>query len=130
MSAGTGDSFLRTLLVQFPHFADVPGGAALQFGMVFVFPGAGGGLDSFQLAQAHEHAFSCALREAAALTAADNSVDVLDQLLGKNHVSAFVHEVGLRPTSMLTDSVIAQEQLIRCEAAIAVKRIDGANERG
>src|ERR1039457_1502910 len=64
-------------------------GPLLEFGMVLVFPGTGGGFQGFDLAQAHQLLFRRLGEKSAAPPLADESVDLDSQLVGDDDVGAF-----------------------------------------
>jgi len=80
--------FLKAAFIFLAYFPHPFRGSLLQFGMVFVLPCAGCALESLYLPAAHEFLFGGLGQEAAAMTASYQGVDVLDQLIGEEHMRA------------------------------------------
>ena len=83
--------FLEPALAFLAHFAHPLGGTALEFGVVLILPSAGCGFVGVDLPQAHEFFFGGLGDEGASLPAADQRVDVLDELVGKHYMCSSVH---------------------------------------
>jgi hypothetical protein len=89
VAMSAGGYFFEPALALLAQFPDPLRRTLLQFGVVLVLPGAGRGLESLDLASAHELLLGRFGQEVAALARADQPVDVLDQLLSENDAGAF-----------------------------------------
>jgi hypothetical protein len=89
MAISAGSYFLKALLVLLAELPDPFGRALFEFRVVFVFPSAGRGFQGCNLTQAHQLAFGRLGYKTAAPAAADNGIDVFDELLGEHYVRAF-----------------------------------------
>jgi hypothetical protein len=81
--------FLKTPLTLLAQLPKPLGGTLLQLVVIPILPGTGGGLERFELPQAHQLFLSGLGEKTTALTAADQHVNVLNQLLGEYDVNAF-----------------------------------------
>jgi hypothetical protein len=78
------------------HLANPSHRTMFQFGMVFVFPRPGGGFERFDLPPAHELLLGSFCQETAALSRADQAVDVLDEFFCENNMGALgIHKNNL-----------------------------------
>src|ERR1035438_5442526 len=99
VAMSTAGQFFEACVVLLAQLLDPFRGSLLEFGMVLVFPGTGGGFQGFDLAQTHQFLFRRLGQKSAAPALADQGVDLDSQLVGDDDMGTLdVH----RPTDSLT----------------------------
>src|ERR1035441_1908888 len=99
VAMSTAGQFFEACVVLLAQLLDPFRGSLLEFGMVLVFPGTGGGFQGFDLAQTHQFLFRRLGQKSAAPALADQGVDLDSQLVGNDDMGTLdVH----RPTDSLT----------------------------
>src|ERR1039458_8689832 len=88
VAMSTPGYFFEPLVVFLAQLFDPLGCSFLEFGMVLVLPGTGGGFQGFDLAQAHEFLFCRLGEKSTAPPLADDGIDLGNQLLGDDDVGA------------------------------------------